>query len=142
MESRRRTGTFPRECAARVGDALVKVDACLCEALHCLDPAVLGSPFPTRIADAVPVHRQLLLDNIRQIRKAMQTIVERYRLPLPRPTVSALEACRLRANEAMLADSLADGFVLIDTLGVDWERSALAAMALSRRTTAAILRSC
>jgi hypothetical protein len=100
MDGRRRTRAFPLEYATRVGETLVKVDACLCDALHYLDPAVLGSPFPARIADATPVHSQLLLDHIRQIRLAMQMIVERQRLPLPTPNVSSLSACRLCVNAA------------------------------------------
>jgi Dynamin family. len=96
------TGTFPPAYAARIGEALVRVDASLTEALQCLDPVVEGSPFATRIADATPVHRQLMLDHLARVRAAMQTMVERHHLPLPTPTRSAIQTCRLRVNEALL----------------------------------------
>ncbi len=95
--------TFPPDYAKRIGAAFVRIDASLCDALHYLEPVTHGSPFASRIADGVPVQYQLLLGQLEQVRDAMHTITERHRIPLPAPTASAIESCRRRISEAMLA---------------------------------------
>ena len=95
--------TFPPAYSRRAGETFVHIDACLTDALHYLNPVVQQSPFPTRLADAVPVQHQLMLNELELIRTAMQTITARHHISLPAPTTSAIESCRLRISEAMLA---------------------------------------
>lgn len=68
MQRRLPAGTCPRAYAVHIGQTMVKVDACLCKALHCLNPSVLDSPFSCTLADAAPVHRKLRLGPIRAAR--------------------------------------------------------------------------
>ncbi|WP_028217729.1 dynamin family protein [Paraburkholderia oxyphila] len=100
--------TFPPAYSRRAGEVFVRIDACLTDALHYLNPVVQQSPFPTRLADAVPVQHQLMLNELERVRSAMQTITARHHLSLPAPTTSAIESCRLRISEAMLALSELD----------------------------------
>ena len=98
-----RDHTFPPAYSRLAGEVFVRIDACLTDALHYLNPVVQQSPFPTRLADAVPVQHQLMLNELELIRTAMQTITARHHISLPAPTTSAIESCRLRISEAMLA---------------------------------------
>lgn len=100
--------TFPPAYSRRAGEVFVRIDACLTDALHYLNPVVQQSPFPTRLADAVPVQHQLMLNELELVRTAMQTITARHHISLPAPTTSAIESCRLRISEAMLALSELD----------------------------------
>lgn len=99
---------FPSAYSRRVGEVFVRIDACLTDVLHYLDPVVHQSPFTSRIADAVPVQHTLILNELELIRSAMQTITARHRISLPAPTTSAIESCKLRISEAMLALSELD----------------------------------
>ena len=45
-------GAFPPAYTQRVADALSRVDACVSDALHYLDPLSRASPFPARIRRA------------------------------------------------------------------------------------------
>ncbi|CAG9268055.1 conserved hypothetical protein [Paraburkholderia unamae] len=103
MQRSDRTHTFPAAYARRVGDVFVRIDACLTDALHYLDPVMQRSPFSSRVADAVPVQHQMMLSELELIRKAMQTITARHEFSLPAPHRSSIESCRLRVSEAMLA---------------------------------------
>ncbi|WP_321912114.1 dynamin family protein [Paraburkholderia sp. J11-2] len=103
-----RQDTFPAVYARRVGDAFVRIDACLTDALHYLDPLMQRSPFASRVADAAPVQHQMMISELELIRKAMQTITARHDVSLPAPRTSSLESCRLRISEAMLALSELD----------------------------------
>lgn len=103
-----RQDTFPAAYARRVCDVFVRVDACLTDALHYLDPVMQRSPFASRVADAVPVQRQMMVSELELIRKAMQTMTARYGVSLPAPRTSSIESCRLRICEAMLALSELD----------------------------------
>jgi hypothetical protein len=93
---------FPPAYSRRVGEAFVRIDSCLTDVLHYLDPVVQQSPFASRIADAVPVQHTLMLNELELIRTAMQSISARHRISLPTPSASALESCKLRISEAML----------------------------------------
>ncbi|WP_321969123.1 dynamin family protein [Paraburkholderia tropica] len=99
---------FPPAYSRRVGEAFVRIDTCLTDVLHYLDPVVQRSPFASRIADAVPVQHTLILNELELVRTAMQTITARHRISLPAPGTSAIESCRLRISEAMLALSELD----------------------------------
>ena len=99
----RKAPTFPPDYAKRIGATFVHIDACLGDALHYLEPAVHGSPFASRIADGIQVQYRLIFTLLGQVRNAMRTIVDRHHIPLPAPTTSAIDSCRLRINEAMLA---------------------------------------
>jgi hypothetical protein len=103
-----RNSTFPSDYASRVGETFVRIDACLTDALHYLDPVSHRSPFPSRIADGVPVQHQMMLEGLNQIRAAMCTIAERHGIALPTPETGAVNACRLRISEAILAVSELD----------------------------------
>jgi len=103
-----KTSTFPSDYARRVGEALVRIDSSLTDALHYLDPVSHRSPFPSRIADGIPVQRQVMLDGLNQVRAAMCTIVERHGITLPAPETGAVNACRLRISEAILSVSELD----------------------------------
>ncbi|CAB3793645.1 hypothetical protein LMG28688_03780 [Paraburkholderia caffeinitolerans] len=100
--------TFPPAYSRRAGEVFVRIDACLTDALHYLNPVVQQSPFPIRLADAEPVQHQLMLNELELVRTAMQTITARHHISLPAPTTSAIESCRLRISEAMLALSELD----------------------------------
>lgn len=99
---------FPSAYSRRVGEAFVRIDTCLTDVLHYLDPVVHQSPFASRIADAVPVQHTLILNELELIRSAMQTITARHRISLPAPSTGAVESCKLRISEAMLALSELD----------------------------------
>ena len=103
MQRSDKTHTFPSAYSQRVGDVFVRIDACLTDALHYLDPVVQRTPFASRVADAVPVQRQIMLSELELVRKAMQTITTRHDVSLPAPRTSSIESCRLRISEAMLA---------------------------------------
>lgn len=108
MPGDRKNHVFPPDYAQKVGEVFVRIDACLADALHCLDPVTHLSAFASRIADGVPVQHQMLLDGLDQVRSAMRTIVERHRIALPAPDASAVDTCRLRISEAILAASELD----------------------------------
>lgn len=108
MPSNDKDRAFPAAYSRRVGEAFVRIDACLTDALHYLQPVVQQSPFPSRVADAVPVQHQLMLNELELIRTAMKTISARHHISLPAPGTSAIESCRLRISEAMLALSELD----------------------------------
>lgn len=108
MQRSDRKHTFPAAYARRVGDVFVRIDACLTDALHYLDPVMQRSPFSSRVVDAVPVQHQMMLSELELIRKAMQTITARHDVSLPAPRASSVESCRLRISEAMLALSELD----------------------------------
>ncbi|KVW86799.1 dynamin family protein [Burkholderia cepacia] len=98
-----RHGTFPPAYAKRITDAFAQVDACLSDALHYLDPVSRASPFPTRIADGVPVQYQRLIGEFDELRAVMRTIADRHGISPTAPTASAVECCRFRISEAMVA---------------------------------------
>ncbi|MFP6560977.1 dynamin family protein [Paraburkholderia sp. B3] len=103
---RERSGNaFPPEYARRTGEAFARVEACLSDALHDLDPVTQTARFGARIADGLPVQHQMVYGQLGQIREAMQTIADRHQIPIPARTVSAIESCRLHVSEAMLAIS-------------------------------------
>ncbi|WP_322014148.1 dynamin family protein [Paraburkholderia sp. J12] len=99
---------FPTAYSRRVGEVFVRIDTCLTDVLHYLDPVVQHSPFASRVADAVPVQHTLILNELELVRTAMQTISARHGISLPAPTASAIESCKLRISEAMLALSALD----------------------------------
>ncbi|WP_261542107.1 dynamin family protein [Burkholderia multivorans] len=101
-------GAFPTSYSQRIVDAFTRVDACISDALHCLDPLSRASPFPARIADGVPVQYQRLVAEFDQLRAVMRMIADRHGISPSAPTASAIECCRLRISEAMLAISLLD----------------------------------
>lgn len=108
MLRKHRNSTFPPDYARQIGEAFVRIDSCLTEALHYLDPVTHLSQFSSRIADGVPVQRQMMLDGLNQVRAAMHMIVERHGITLPAPKTGAVNACRLRISEAILVVSELD----------------------------------
>ncbi|WP_175685337.1 dynamin family protein [Burkholderia anthina] len=103
-----RHGAFPPAYMQRIADAFSRVDACVSDALHYLDPLSRASPFPARIADGVPVQYQRLVAEFDQLRAVMRTIADRHGISPSAPTASAVECCRLRISEAMVAISQLD----------------------------------
>ncbi|MDN7926893.1 dynamin family protein [Burkholderia vietnamiensis] len=101
-------GAFPPAYTQRIADAFSRVDACVSDALHYLDPLSRASPFPARIADGIPVQYQRLVAELDQLRTVMRTIADRHRISPSAPTASAVACCRLRISEAMVAISQLD----------------------------------
>jgi len=99
---------FPPDYAEKLGEVFVRIDACLTDAVHYLDPVTHVSAFASRIADGVPTQHQISLNGLDNVRAAMHTIVQRHGIALPRPATSAINACRLRISEAILAASELD----------------------------------
>ncbi len=87
---------------SRLISALAEVDACLEEAMRCLDTVAHRSPFAPRADDVAPLQRQLITEDVDRLRAAMHAILARHHVAMPTPDTSAALACRTAIDRAVI----------------------------------------
>ena len=103
---------FSDDQKSRLVATFAEVDALLMRATHYLDPVALRSPFSPHHADVTPTQHHLIAQKARSVRTAMQAILARHQITLPRPIQSAAQVCRSAINQAVIAiEGLGPGYV-------------------------------